>query len=53
MNTESLYIENFGSLKKVNLENITPFTILVGESGSGKSTIMKVLVLLGIFTRKL
>ena len=52
MGTESICIENFGSLKKVNLENITPFTVFVGESGSGKSTIMKVLVLFRYFYKK-
>lgn len=52
MNKESLYIENFGPLKKINLDNITPFTIFVGESGSGKSTIMKILVLFRYFYKK-
>lgn len=52
MISESLYIENFGPLKKINLENITPFTVLVGESGSGKSTIMKILVLFRYFYKK-
>ena len=52
MNVESLSIENFGPLKKINLEDITPFTVLVGESGSGKSTIMKILVLFRYFYKK-
>lgn len=52
MNMESLYIENFGPLKKINLENLRPLTILVGESGSGKSTIMKVLVLFRYFYKR-
>lgn len=42
---EKLYIENFGPLKKVEIENIKPMTVFIGESGSGKSTIMKVLSL--------
>ncbi len=52
MLVESLYIENFGPLKKIKLENITPLTVFVGESGSGKSTIMKVLVLFRYLYKK-
>ncbi|MBQ3800603.1 MAG: AAA family ATPase [Treponema sp.] len=53
MSFESLHIKNFGPLKNINLENITPFTVLVGESGSGKSTIMKVLVLFRYIYKKI
>lgn len=42
---EYLYIENFGPLKDIKLEEIKPMTVFIGESGSGKSTIMKVLSL--------
>ena len=40
---EYLRIQNFGPIVDVELDNITPLTILIGESGSGKSTIMKTL----------
>lgn len=43
--SEYLYIENFGPIIEVELENISPLTILIGQSGSGKSTILKVLSL--------
>ena len=42
---ESIIIRNFGSIKDLEIKNITPFTVFIGESGSGKSTIMKVIVL--------
>jgi len=42
---ESIYISDFGPIKKVLIEDIKRFTIIIGESGSGKSTIMKVLAL--------
>lgn len=42
---ENLIIENFGPIKKIELNDIRPLTILIGESGSGKSTILKVLSL--------
>lgn len=42
---ESLYIESFGPIDEVILEDIRPLTVFIGESGSGKSTIMKVLSL--------
>ncbi|MCQ2577001.1 MAG: AAA family ATPase [Treponema sp.] len=45
MMKESIFIENLGPLKKVELNDITPMTVFVGESGNGKSTIMKVLIL--------
>lgn len=40
---EYLRIQNFGPIVDIELDNITPLTILIGESGSGKSTIMKTL----------
>lgn len=40
---EYLRIQHFGPIVDIELDNITPLTILIGESGSGKSTIMKVL----------
>lgn len=42
---EYILIQNFGPLKRIELKNISPFTVFIGESGSGKSTIMKVLCL--------
>jgi predicted ATPase len=36
---EGLHIENYRSLRKVVLSDLTPFTVLVGPNGSGKSTI--------------
>ncbi|MDR2465842.1 MAG: ATP-binding protein [Prevotellaceae bacterium] len=38
---ESIIIRNFGPVKDMEIQNITPFTVFIGESGSGKSTIMK------------
>lgn len=42
---EYLFIEHFGPIDEVELDNIRPLTVFIGESGSGKSTIMKVLSL--------
>lgn len=42
---EYLYIENFGPIDEITLDDIRPLTVFIGESGSGKSTIMKVLSL--------
>ena len=45
MKKESLYIENFGPIKYVKIEEIKPFMVFIGESGSGKSTIIKLIAL--------
>jgi predicted ATPase len=42
---ESIIIRNFGPIKDIEVQNVSPFTVFIGESGSGKSTIMKVIVL--------
>lgn len=42
---ESIRIENFGPIRKLEIENLKRVTIFIGESGSGKSTIMKVIAL--------
>jgi predicted ATP-dependent endonuclease of OLD family len=42
---ESIIIRDFGPIKEIEIQNISPFTVFIGESGSGKSTIMKVIVL--------
>jgi predicted ATPase len=39
---ESLIVENYRALKKVNLKKLTPMTVLLGPNGSGKSTIFDV-----------
>jgi len=39
---ESLHVENYRALKKVELDNLTPMTVLLGPNGSGKSTIFDV-----------
>src|SRR5574344_323516 len=51
--TEDIKIENFGPIKKVELNDISPLCIFIGESGSGKSTIMKGLVLFRWIYKKL
>ena len=43
---ENLKVQNFRALKKVELKDITPITVLVGPNGSGKSTIFDVLAFL-------
>ncbi|WP_025772086.1 AAA family ATPase [Thioalkalivibrio sp. HK1] len=40
---DSIKIENYRSLKKIELENLTPLTVLIGPNGSGKSTIFDAL----------
>lgn len=39
---ESLKVENYRALRKVELNNLTPMTVLLGPNGSGKSTIFDV-----------
>lgn len=50
---ESLCIKNFGPINEINLENISPVTVLIGESGSGKSTVLKIIVLFRWIYKKL
>lgn len=42
---ESVIIENFGPISRIEIEDIKPFTVLIGKSATGKSTIMKVIAL--------
>jgi len=39
---EYLRVENFRALKRVEIKNITPLTVLLGPNGSGKSTLFDV-----------
>lgn len=39
---ESLKVENYRALRKVELNSLTPMTVLLGPNGSGKSTIFDV-----------
>lgn len=39
---ESLRVQNYRALRSVELENLTPLTVLLGPNGSGKSTIFDV-----------
>lgn len=39
---ESLRVENYRALRKVELDNLTPTTVLLGPNGSGKSTVFDV-----------
>lgn len=39
---ESLHVENYRALRKVELNNLTPMTVLLGPNGSGKSTVFDV-----------
>jgi predicted ATPase len=41
-----LRIENFRALRKIELRNVTPLTVLLGPNGSGKSTIFDVFAFL-------
>ena len=43
---ESLTVENFRALRKVDLKDLTPLTVLVGPNGSGKSTVFDVFAFL-------
>ena len=40
---ESIKVENYRALKKIELKDLTPLTVLLGPNGSGKSTIFDVL----------
>lgn len=39
---ESLRVENYRALRKIELDNLTPVTVLLGPNGSGKSTVFDV-----------
>lgn len=39
---ESLRVENYRALRKVELDKLTPMTVLLGPNGSGKSTVFDV-----------
>ena len=39
---ESLKVENYRALRKVEINNLTPMTVLLGPNGSGKSTVFDV-----------
>ncbi len=39
---ESLRVENYRALKRVELDKLTPMTVLLGPNGSGKSTVFDV-----------
>jgi predicted ATPase len=41
-----LRVENFRALRRIELKNITPLTVLLGPNGSGKSTIFDVFAFL-------
>lgn len=43
---EYLRVENFRALRKIELKNITPLTVLLGPNGSGKSTFFDVFAFL-------
>ncbi|MCP8687152.1 AAA family ATPase [Marinobacterium sedimentorum] len=39
---ESIKVENYRALKKIELKDLTPLTVLLGPNGSGKSTVFDV-----------
>ena len=43
---ESLSVRNFRALRKIDLKDITPLTVLIGPNGSGKSTVFDVFAFL-------
>lgn len=43
---EYLKVENFRALRKVEIKDLTPLTVLVGPNGSGKSTVFDVFAFL-------
>lgn len=47
-----LQIENFKSLEKVKLTNLSPFSVFAGPNGSGKSNLLEALRFLGLVARQ-
>lgn len=47
-----LQIENFKSLDKVQLTNLSPFSVFAGPNGSGKSNLLEALRFLGLVARQ-
>lgn len=43
---ESLSVRNFRALRKIDLKDLTPLTVLIGPNGSGKSTVFDVFAFL-------
>lgn len=43
---ESLRVRNFRALRRIEMEDLTPLTVLVGPNGSGKSTVFEALAFL-------
>ncbi|XXT98807.1 AAA family ATPase [Sorangium sp. So ce834] len=43
---ESLHVENYRALRQLDLDAITPLTVLLGPNGSGKSTVFDVFAFL-------
>ena len=43
---ESLKVQNFRALRKIEFRNLTPLTVLLGPNGSGKSTVFDVFAFL-------
>ena len=43
---ESLSVRNFRALRRIDLKDITPLTVLIGPNGSGKSTVYDVFAFL-------
>lgn len=43
---ESLRVRNYRALKDIQLDNLTPLTVLLGPNGSGKSTVFDVFAFL-------
>ena len=43
---ESLRVRNFRALRRIEMEDLTPLTVLVGPNGSGKSTVFDALAFL-------
>lgn len=43
---ESLSVRNFRALRRIDLKDLTPLTVLIGPNGSGKSTVFDVFAFL-------